>query len=510
MLSVDSPSELALDLRKRASFVQSRENVLRKRSFIAELSSLAPTSPPVVFDSIIHSLFSLARDINPVVRLEALEVLATTAVAPASLVESSLSKGENDPDSMADRPHVGTFGMCLEDAVPEVRAMAVRALAAAIYAPGDPSALEVMTALAPMIDDSSPAVRAAAISALSRVSRMVDHLVTLDDPQLRLVLPVLSAADGTERDRREVIAFLGRLKTPTRDQTIRVIEEFGKAVRLFPSDRESLAAAACAFGRNNACFLRLCAATICRTLSSIRNAAPQMSDESLIRMLAVASACLETPFVVVGEVGRELRGLMPVIIQWENARRATPAPVQNPWVALDELQERVASEPLAIKKILSESQGLADACDFVSAKDPPEGFRVDHGPGEVVCVTKYRGVIISPKENSRYSAFVYVPEENFFFEIIGKVTPPPASGVRVLVAIETPGLRGGFLFETPVDQDGQFVLKKTIVFPECNPFLVAKLKLGISVEEPSVHFISDPVGYWFTPKAPLPVERPPG
>jgi hypothetical protein len=500
------PTQLALEIRKRGNFLLSREHILKKLDFLAELDLLSSNAAGAVFQAIIHSLFAFARDINPPVRLKALLILSTTAITPAPLIEAALSKGEHETQSMADCPHIGAFGICLEDAVPEVRAMAIRAIGAAVVRADDQSALNVMTAITQMINDSSTAVRAASITALSSLSRMVNHLITLEDQQLRLVLPVLSASDSSDSDRQEVISFLSRLKTSTRDQTIRVMEELPKGLRSYPNDREYLVATACAFGRNNASFMGLCAAPICRTLSSIRNLTPLLSSgESLIQMLAVASACLTTPFVLVGDVGRDIRLLMPVIIQWENANRARPAPAIRSFVNLDALREKLEQGTEAALDVVASDETLADACDLVAGKAPPEAFRVDPGQDDTCVVTRYVGVITSPKKNSRYTASVYSPGENFFFEIIGQVTPRLSNGLTIVVGIETPVLTKPFYFQSPVDGNGRFRLKKSIVFPECTPFLKVKLSVFVELSEGGIYTISEPVDYWFVPSNPPPI-----
>jgi hypothetical protein len=77
-----SPNQLASQIQKRESFVLSHEDVLKKRAFLSDLDSLSPGCAPVVFKSIIRSLFAFARDINPFIRLKALFILSTSKKHP--------------------------------------------------------------------------------------------------------------------------------------------------------------------------------------------------------------------------------------------------------------------------------------------------------------------------------------------------------------------------------------------------------------------------------------------
>jgi hypothetical protein len=502
------PGRLAADIRHRVESVLSREDLLKKRAFIDELSLFSVDAPPIVLDSIIYALFSLTRDVNAVIRLRSLSVLATQAFAPSSLIDAALSKGEHNHAPLASQPHVGAFGLLLEDAVPEVRAMAVRALAGSIRSRGDARAVQAIAAIAQVINDSSPLVRAASITGLCRVSGMVDDLVTLEDQQLRLVLPVLSAVDSAESDRREVILFLKRLKTQTRDQTMRVMEELAKNAQTFPRDLSHLAATACAFGRNNAAFIRLCAVLICRTLSPIGNFAALTGwPDGFVQILTIASACLRTPFPVTQVAARDVRLVLPIVAKWENAEKQRSGGRLNTFTDVDELRRRLESDPLAAQEIVADDESLTDACDLVLDVAPAELFKIEPGTDGTVSVNRYKGVLSSPKVNTPYTASSYVPGENFFFEMMGKVTPVPGSETPVLVAIEAAMLQERFLFEAPHDQKGEFSIKKSIVFPECNPYFIAKLTLALGMPDSTISFISDPIDYWFIPRAPTRIDQ---
>jgi hypothetical protein len=150
---------------------------------------------------------------------------------------------------------------------------------------------------------------------------------------------------------------------------LRVMEELPKGLKSFPNDREYIMTAACAFDRNNSCFIRLCAAPICRTLSPICNLAPSMShSESLIQMLAIALPCVAKPFALAGDIGRDIRLLRPVIIHSENGNRAPlPWPLTS-FVNLEELKQKLEECPEAMQKGLAADESLADACDLVLEK----------------------------------------------------------------------------------------------------------------------------------------------
>jgi hypothetical protein len=124
----------------------------------------------------------------------------------------------------------------------------------------------------------------------------------------------------------------------------------------------------------------------------------------------------------------------------------------------------------------------------------------------LVSVTKYVGVITEPRENSRYWPAPYVPKQNFFFNIQGRVAPVTEPGQTTVVDIDVPLCQvltlGGpmYRFEAPLDENGQFAIQKSIVLPSFSPCCRVTLRICLESEgEQNFVPISEPVEFWFKP-----------
>lgn len=513
MTRADTVSSKQEEIRKeilaRERVVMSRENIREKMNFINFLEQTYHKDP---VPEIHHALFTLARDINPAVRLRALTIFANVAPVSPELIKITLSKGdEHDDTSRVDKPHIGTFGMCLEDAVPEIRAMAVKAIGASIQKSDDPCALEVMTAIAQMLNDSSVSVRAASITALIKVSRIMNHLITLEDHQLRMVLPVLTAIDSSVSDRRDVIYFLSQVETASYEQTTRIFEELGRCVLSikYQTERDDVLSAAYSFGHNNSYFMRLTAADFLATLSSVRKVWLNLSaGDVFVKVVAILAACRRTPFMIPDELVKCAHMMLPLLDSLQKKRHAVDQG-QTTFVDLQELESQIRTSQTHLKRVIDKDPSLQDACDYLLGKEPPEMFKIveSHENPKLVSVQKYMGVIIEPPANSRYNPYMSNlsrdGERNIFLRVRGKVTPNPIQGTTTIVVIDVP-LRGIVYPSTPsyqceamLDENGNFVVNPSIVLPAIQPQVPVTLKIVLIHANGVSTLISEPVEVWF-------------
>ena len=495
--------DLVKSIQAQERAVLERPNIREKLKFLDFLELTYHKHP---IPAIHHALFSLARDISPAVRLRSLQILANVAIVPPELIDSTLSKGdENDDTSRADRPHIGTFGMCLEDAVPEVRAMAIRAIGASIRRSDDPCALEVMTAIAQMINDSSVSVRAASIEALVKVSRIINHLITIEDQQLRMVLPVLTASDSSARDRKQVISFLSQVETASHEQTARIFEELGTCVVRYPKDKEELMCAAYNLGYNNSHFMRFVAADFLATLSSIKKLRPVVANDCVfIKLISLLSACRRTPFMLTDELVKVGHLMQPLFESLEKKRRGL-CEKKTTFVRLADLEAEIRRSPAALNRVIEEDSSLKDACDYILGNEPPGMFKVVESleDPELVSVTKYVGVITDPQPNNQFSPYAYNAAHNFFLNIHGRVTPKPPQGTTAVVCIEAPLLgltqptAPSYKFDVSLDDDGNFSINPSMSLPPIYPHFPVKMAISLINDEIGQLYISEQIKIWF-------------
>jgi hypothetical protein len=122
----------------------------------------------------------------------------------------------------------------------------------------------------------------------------------------------------------------------------------------------------------------------------------------------------------------------------------------------------------------------------------------------IMSVTECIGFITEPQGNSRYWPAPYMPKQNVFFNIQGTVTPVMENGQTTVVDVEgllCPVLRRHgpiYRFETPLDENRRFAIKKSILLPYFSPCrrVTPRICLESEVERKLVP-VSEPVDFWF-------------
>jgi hypothetical protein len=99
-----------------------------------------------------------------------------------------------------------------------------------------------------------------------------------------------------------------------------------------------------------------------------------------------------------------------------------------------------------------------------------------------------------------------VPKQNFFFNIQGTVTPVMENGQTTVVDIEVPLCpvltpHGSmYRFEAPLDENGRFAIKKSIILLYFSPCCRVRLRICLKSEgERNFVPIPEPVEFWFKP-----------
>ncbi|OHT08879.1 hypothetical protein TRFO_22462 [Tritrichomonas foetus] len=521
----------------------SQECIAVKFNYIKFVDSIFPSAREDIKLLIYDGLFSLARDINASVRQRALTVLSTTAPIPKEWIFDTLSKGEHLNGSIVNKPYVGTLGMCLDDPMPEVRSVAISALAKSVTKSDDPHANEVMTAITQLINDASYLVRASAISGLYQTSTIVGHLVQLEDSQFRLVLPVILDKDSPQRDRIEVLKFIGRLSVTSHDQMLKVFEDLGTAVE--KCDWSVLLMTSYTFGRNNPSFARIVAANFLETLWASYYDLGYPPRNAFIRIIIILGAYEENHFPLPTAIQKVAHTLIPLLIGLREQYNLNDSSIstRNSSVDLQQLKGIIEGSELALREVLAMNDSLKDACDYVLEKAPQSSFinktitceKVQHSENEVENqnsyyeneqnnvndenysdtdskvninysnktfikneITKYRGQITLPPPNSKYTAFTYQPPRNFFLRVCGKVTPYPKDSI-LLLALNQP-LHGKYFFNIEMKPDGTFSLEPTISLPAFYPYCKIEMSLHLASKDNDKELITitdSPLELWF-------------
>lgn len=320
--SCSEPLEMKIYLKNYKDYIFSQEIITEKLSYLSYVNSIFNDVRSDVQLIIYDGIFSIARELNPVLRERAMRILSETAPIPKEWVFDALSKGEIEltsdgkPDVISSsstitmkstnyqkqhtdtnktpKSAIGTIGICLEDPNPEVRSSAIAALVKSVTKSDDTHATEVMTAITQLTNDASPIVRTAAIKGLYKTSSIVGHLVKLEDSQLRLILPIIVDKESHQNDRIEVLKFIERLSVTSYDQMSKISVDLSEASD--KCDWGILLLTAYTFGRHNPFFARLFACDNFGTLWASYYEFPYPARKVLILITIILGAFDEEKF----------------------------------------------------------------------------------------------------------------------------------------------------------------------------------------------------------------------
>lgn len=444
---------------------------------------------------IYRGLFSLCRDINPAIRERALNVLSEQAPIPLDWIPFTISKGEDisendlDPELIKflknNKVFVGTIGMCLEDPYPKVKTAAILALVKSIIIePKSSIASQVMNAITQLTNDTQ-FVRTTAVKGLYQISTIVGHFITLEDSQLRLVLPVIFDKDSPLSGRIDVLNFIGRLKVISTNQMSAVFDDLAK-IDLDRCDWGVVLTTAYTFGRNNSSFARV--ALLKYFEKPCIWAYPY--SRVLTQLLVIYGANDESPFPLPREIQAYGPRFIPLLMllrrQYEKNKLA---------FQIDDKQlNKSMNNQLAL-----EINKAAE--EFIEAEDnqADQLSQVDHIVKPEPEIVKYKGDFTLPFRNSKYFPDTYQPNKNICIYVSGKVSPVPLDGT-VLLMIRLPLDENPKLFPVELNKDGVFDIKPTLNIPLFTPFFKMELRLLLEIDNQRLSITEQPFELWLQPE----------
>lgn len=479
--SFDSPVKLKQFILDTEKAIVSRENVRSKNNFLSFLETRYMNAPRDLQRCISHSVFKFCKDNNPSVRLRALQIFEHKAFIPPDILYETISKWDpqdsNTNISINDHPHYGVIGMCLEDAYPEIRAAAIRVLSACFTTQGVVNSSDILSAVTQLLNDGSTFVRAAAVLGVYQMSTVIDHLVILEDSQLRIVLPVIMDSHSTETERHHVYHFLTRVQSINLKQTSMVLFELGRAANKYandPKDAKLLISTAYAFGFNNYMFMRNVAFDYCQNTQPFSQAYDLSLPNCYMQLISILASHIRLKFYLPEPFRKQAILLIPTLTQLhQEMKNAVIAEKINHSVPLDILREYVQDQEQNQKHVCAYDDTLKDAVELVSkcqgTISEMSFHKLDQLDGETL-VTKYKGTFTT-KSNTRFDC-EEDPPENIFLTIEGKIHPIPTTTVVLYLTMPQCPAK---IFKIDIKPDGSFKYGPSITLPRFRPFLCVKV-----------------------------------
>ncbi|KAH0787199.1 hypothetical protein GPJ56_008913 [Histomonas meleagridis] len=474
-------------------------NILSKKKFLSTFEFKFFSSSKDDQMAIYNVLFLFSRDPSPLIRVKALSILNSIGI-PTSFVLETLSKQEKNfssPNSM----HVGTMEVCLEDPYPEVRVESIKLLASTIKTPDDKHSQQVITAITQMTNDTSPKVRSEAIHALSNACRILNHLITLEDNQLRVILPIIVESGSTPEEKQNVLDCISQLKAISTSQTQKVLDELSNAARRF--NRERVNFTAYAFGVNNFYFMRIVADRFLKSRSTITNEIDLVKPENFAKIISILSACQQSPFPLPEYLQKYAFCFTPILAYYEKMRKESFQPkIENRFVDLDRLKRLTENSILNVRQIVKEDEAMKDAVELMLLKKSPNGFLVQQFNENTFTVSKYVCTLKSPESNTKLTpARQFL--QNFTIPFIGKISPLPPPDYKFVIVIDVPlhQLNPPYQqirLEIPIDNNGEFNYHPSLSFPVFNPYCIIHIYTNlITPENEEININEKPVEMWF-------------
>lgn len=390
------------------------DNVNAKLEFIESIKNQFDSASPNMKKTFIFSLFKLCRENHDIVRLNAVQLLATTISIPTDYISRLIIKPEPDFHEFKFEkfPFFGLFDTLLTDRLPLIRVAATQALANSEFKSNEELSSEVMRTAAQMLNDNSNLVRAAAVNSLAKITTANNTKFTIEKAQIRMVIAMLD--DPIQENRHESLLLVKYLLVDDIHQVELMISGIAGAAQNHMHDRPLYIQSAKSFGVNNWYFFHL---AVLKILKIIPDEIDLYSMTTVIPLAALFAARKVHCFPLPTTIAQHEEAIEAII---EGCSDVTYVEENQP-ANLDEIAEFIQDNPENAKFFSYECSGLCDAVDYIVGRTKDRFQVIPYEDAKIV--NKISVELILPERNTPQTALVY-DQLTFFLPIQAKLSHP--------------------------------------------------------------------------------------